>query len=135
MLRSARCCGGPGLMDAPDRQASVQVMVKSRSGIRLIPMDQIRYIELANRTARYHLTGGEVVSSVTLRGSFQDAVSPLLADSRFLLCGSSFAVNLHCVTAVEGNCFCLDDGSTVPLPRRSAARAKQAWMRYWLSGG
>lgn len=118
-----------------DRRKSAQVMVKTRSTTRMVSVDNIQYIELANRAAHYHLSDGEVISSVTLRGSFQEEESALLADPRFILCGSSLVVNLHYVTAMEGNFFCLDGGNTVPLPRRSAARVKQAWMSYWLSNG
>ena len=118
-----------------DQRKSAQVMVKTRSGARLLPIDDIRYMELVGRTARYHLSGGETVDSVTLRVCFQEAASPLLADPRFLLCGSSLVVNLHHVFSVEGNCFCLTGGDKMVLPRRSAVRAKQAWASYWLSGG
>lgn len=118
-----------------DWRKSAQVMVKTRSTTCLIPVDNIQYIELANRAARYHLSGGEVINSVTLRGSFREEESVLLADPRFILCGSSLVVNLHYVTAAEGSCFRLNDGSTVTLPRRSAAWAKRAWANYWLSSG
>lgn len=118
-----------------NRRKAAQVMVKTRAGTRLIPMDHIQYVELVNRMAHYHLSNGETISSVTLRRSFQEAASALLADPRFILCGSSLAVNLHYVTAAEGGCFLLGDGSAVTLPRRSAAWARRAWADYWRPNG
>lgn len=134
MPKTALCGSGAEPAD-PDRQQSAKMMVKTRLGAKLVSLDDIRYVELVSRTARYHLSDGETVDSVTLRGSFQEAVSSLLADPRFILCGASFAVNLQHVTAVEGGCFLLDSGNSLSLPRRFAARAKRAWASYWLSGG
>lgn len=88
--------------------------------------------ELSGRALRYELSGGECVESVTLRTSFQEAVVPLLADSRFFLCGSSFAVNLHYVSAVEKNHLLLDGGVRVPLSRGRTAAARRQWSAYWL---
>ena len=32
--------------------------IKTKSGVRLAPLDEILYVELAGRLARYHLTRG-----------------------------------------------------------------------------
>lgn len=128
-------CGSETERADPDERQPARVMVKTRLGTRLVCLDDIRYVELVRRTARYHLSGGETIDSVTLRGSFREAVAPLLADPRFILCGASFAANLRHVTAVERGCFLLDGGGSLSLPRRFAARAKRAWAGYWLSGG
>lgn len=115
-----------------EKQRSACITVKIHDGWRLLRMDQVMYAELSGRTVRYHLTGGEQVDSITVRMSFQDAIAPLLADHRFFLCGASFAANLHYVTAVERDCFVMDNGHQVPLSRGLAAQARQCWQDYWL---
>ncbi len=118
-----------------DRQRPVRVMVKTHRGIRLIPADDILYMELMGRTARYHLAGGEEIGSMTLRVPFQAAAASLLTDLRFIRCGTSFVVNLYYVTAMECGCFCLADGSRILLPRKCVSHAKRAWTSYWLPSG
>lgn len=105
--------------------------VKTREGMRRVLLDEILYAELADRAVRYHLAGGAEVDSVTLRGSFQAAAAPMLADDRFVLCGASFVVNLYYVAAVERSALRLSSGENIPLPRGSAAGARRRWQAYW----
>ena len=115
-----------------EKQRSACVTVKTHAGLQLVRLDELIYAELAGRSMRYYLAGGGVLESVTLRTSFQEAAAPLLADSRFFLCGASFAVNLFYVTAVERSHFLMDGGKRVPLPRSLSSQARQRWQSYWL---
>lgn len=118
------------LMD--DRRAA-GVLVKTRNGLRLLPLDDVVYTELLGRSARYHLSHGETVDSVTFHGSFRSEMATLLADPRFTLCGSSFAVNLHYVAAVDKRGLTLADGGRVPLSRAHYDRVKTSWANYWMN--
>lgn len=116
-----------------EKRKAACVKVKTRDGLRLLRMDVILYAELAGRAVCYHLSGGERVESVTVRGPFQEEAADLLADSRFFLCGASFVVNLFYVTAVEKGFLLLDSGDRVPLARNLAVQARQQWSSYWLN--
>lgn len=118
-----------------EKRRAASIPVKTKNGVRLAPLDEILYVELAGRAVRYHLRGGEAVDSVTLHSPFQEEIAPLLADARFVLCGSSFAVNLHYVTAVDKGELSVKGGCRVPLSRRLAAQVKKRWGDYWLNGG
>lgn len=118
-------------LERMERRRSACLSVKTREGLRRVLLDEILYAELADRAVRYHLTGGGAVDSVTLRGSFQAAAAPMLADDRFVLCGASFVVNLFYVSAVERGALQLSTGERVPLPRGSAAEARRRWKAYW----
>lgn len=111
------------------------VQVKTKNGLRLLPVDDIFYVELKGRSARYHLILGETVDSLTFHGGFQTEMASLLAEPRFVLCGSSFAVNLYYVTAVEKSALTLSGGERVPLPRGSYQRVKRSWGDYWMDEG
>ena len=114
------------------KQKSACVMVKTKDRLQRVQLDDILYAELAGRIMRYHLFNGEIIDSVTLRGPFQEEAAALLADSRFILCGVSFVVNLYYVTAIEKKFLLLDNGSRVPLSRNLAAQVRQQWSNYWL---
>lgn len=115
------------------KQRSACVAVKTHAGLRRVRLDELMYAELAGRSIHYHLAGGELLESTTVRSSFQEAAAPLLTDSRFFLCGASFVVNLFYVTAVEKGCFLMDGGARVALPRHYFAQARQRWQDFWLS--
>lgn len=116
-----------------EKQRSGCITVKTHDGLRLVRLDDLMYAELSGRSIHYHLTSGERLESMTVRTSFQEAAAPLLSDPRFFLCGASFAVNLFYVTAVERNCFLIDGGKRIPLPRGLSAQARQRWQDFWLS--
>jgi len=115
-----------------EKQKAACVTVRIKEGLRLVRLDEIVYVELVGRAMRYHLSGGICLDSVTVRRPFQEEAAPLLADSRFFLCGASFAVNLFYVMAVGKGYLRMDGGERVPLSRGLAAQAKQRWSDYWL---
>lgn len=118
-----------------EKRRAAALQIKTKGGLRLVPLDQILYVELVGRAACYHLADGSTVAGVTFRGSFQTEVAPLLADPRFTLCASSFAVNLHYVTAVDKRELTVGGKVRVPLSRGLYAPVKKRWSDYWLGGG
>lgn len=107
------------------------IMVPTPDGTRRIMLDRILYVELVNRSIRYHCADG-VVDSRTIRAPFREMTAPLLTDPRFCPCGTSFVLNLQHVSGVNGRTALLDNGAAVPLPRTAASAFKSAWGRYWL---
>lgn len=120
-----------GAVEKLNRRRSSAIMVSTPNGPRRILLEQIRYVERVGRCMRYYCTTG-VVDSQSIRVSFREAASPLLADRRFYLCGASFVLNFQHVTGVSGQIALLDNGQTVALPRTSAVDFKKAWGGYWL---
>ena len=119
-------------LEKTERQKSVYITVKTHDALQRLRLDDIVWAELTNRIVRYHLSGNDLVDSVTLRRSFQEEMDPLLSSFGFIPCGASFVVNLHYVTAVEKRFLRLDNGTRIPLPRNMAAQIKQEWADYWL---
>jgi len=120
---------------ALQKRKAAGFLLNTRGGPRLVPLDEILYVELNGRALHCHLSGGGGVDSRALREPFERAVRPLLADRRFLLCGASFVLNLYHVRGIERGEALLSSGGRVPLPRSAQAAAKRRWMEYWLEGG
>lgn len=120
-------------VDKLRRRRTESVMVNTHDGTRRILLEQILYVERAERRMCYHCTG-ETVRSQILRNSFRDAAAELLADPRFFLCGASFVLNLQHIIEVAGQTVLLDTGIQVNLPRKAALPLKSAWGTYWLRG-
>lgn len=121
-----------GAVEKLNRRRSSAVVVTTADGPRRILLERIRYVERVGRCMRYYCTDG-TADSQSIRASFREMVSPLLADPRFYLCGASFVLNFQHVTGVSGQIALLDNGQTVPLPRTAATEFKKAWGNYWLT--
>lgn len=118
-----------------EKKKAASVQVKTKDGLRLLPLDDILCAELAGRCARYYLADGEVVDGLTLRGTFRAAMEPLLADPRFALCSISFLVNLYYVSAVGKTELTISGGRHIPLSRAFSTAVKERWAAYWLNRG
>lgn len=121
-----------GAMEKLNRRRNNAVVVSTADGPRRILFDGIRYVERVGRVMRYYCTD-DTVDSQTIRVSFREMASPLLADRRFCLCGASFVLNFQHVTGVNGRTALLDNGQTVELPRTAASDFKKSWGDYWLT--
>ena len=113
------------------RRRSSAILVSTPGGQQRVLLERILYVERVGRSMRY-VCVDHTVDSQSIRVSFREMVAPLLADSRFWLCGASFVFNLEHVAGVNGQNALLDNGVTVPLPRTAATGFKLAWGQYWL---
>lgn len=111
------------------------VTIKTRDGLRRLSFQSIIYGELVGRCIHYHLTDGSVMTGTSLRGPFRDAVGPLLENPPFVLCATSFFVNLSYVEKIETSCLRLASGTPLPLSRSFRAEVTNRWLDYHLGGG
>ena len=92
------------------------------------------YGELVGRCIQYHLSNGSVITGMSLRGSFQNAVEPLLAHRRFVLCSISFFVNLSYVEMIDSSNIRLTGDKTLPVSRSHRAEVTRRWLDFHLEG-
>lgn len=107
-------------------------LVNTPGGICRILFDQLLYVEQSKRIMHFYLTDGSMIQSYALREPFSVAVQPLLADPRFLLCGSSFVINLHRINQIGKEKTTFSNGCAISLPRSLQRTVKQEWTEYWL---
>ncbi|MBQ7564403.1 MAG: response regulator transcription factor [Lachnospiraceae bacterium] len=107
------------------------ILVHTRSGDVFLQLSDILYAEKTGRFIRY-ICRGQSIESVTLIGSFREAVEPLLEDGRFVLCGASFAVNLAELSLVDKTGAVLSSGIRLEMPRRAVSALRSSWMAYCL---
>ena len=110
------------------------ITVKTREGLRRLPVRSIMFSELAGRCVQYSLSDGALVKSTSVRGSFQSAIKPLLEHRCFVLCATSFLVNLSFVEMIETSGLRLTDGRMIPLSRSLRTEVTGRWMDYCLEG-
>lgn len=108
------------------------VIIKTKDGNARIALDNILYVENANRLLIYHLADGKDITSTTLRTSFSDAMQELVADERFYACGVGTVVNLNHITSVENEGVVFGD-KRIFLNKKLCRELRGAWNNYWIS--
>lgn len=117
------------------RKKDKGIIIKTRDGNARIAFDSILYAELSRRSILFHLVGGATLESVTLRTTFAEAVSELVADDRFVLCGVSAVINLGRTAAFEAECAVLEGGERIFFNKKLCRDLRLAWNNYWISKG
>jgi DNA-binding LytR/AlgR family response regulator len=110
------------------------LLVKTRDRSIKLTFDSILYAELNRRSVTYYLTGGRVVESISLRGSFTEAVAELLEDRRFCLCSVGMVVNLDRVTEIESGAVVFGDTCRAFLSEKYCRKLRSAWSEYLFCG-
>lgn len=114
------------------QERSAYIAVKTRDGFQRLSTRSIVYGELAGHCVLYHLEDGTVLESTSLRTSFREAVVPLLNHDRFVLCATSFFVNLSFVNMIDASGLKLGSGETIPLSRSLRSEVTGKWLDYHL---
>ncbi len=109
------------------------LLVKTKDNNARITFDSILFAERKGRAIQYHLTGGKTVESTTLRTSFTAAMTDLISDKRFHLCGAGLIANLHHISMVENESVIFLDSKRVFLGKRACRELRTAWNVYWIS--
>ncbi len=107
-------------------------VVKTRSSEVFVPFSELLYAELDSRAVRYRMANGAELRSTTLREPFRDACAELTRDRRFVLCGTSWCVNLSLVSAVGSGGITFRNGLKLNLSKRALADIHTPWLDYWL---
>lgn len=108
--------------------------VKTRDRVSLIRPSDIRYVEGTNHTVVFYLSRERTVTAAK-RGSFEEAVAPLLEDERFLRVGMSFLVNMLYVDSMEQGCFLMQEGGKIPIPRLKRGEVRNRFLEFTLKRG
>lgn len=109
------------------------LVVKTKQGPVKIVLGNIMYAELSHRNIVYHLTGGKIIESVSLRTTFAEATQELIHDSRFALCGAGMIVNLYHITAVEVESLIFCDTYKIFPSKKSCREIRSLWADYLFS--
>lgn len=111
-------------------QGEAYLTLKTGNSILKLPLLQIVYVEVINRSLQFYLTNGELREAY---GYLRDHESDLMSNSHFYKPHRSYIVNLQWVTELNKKGFLTILGKTVPVARDAYSKAKTAYMKYLLS--
>ena len=109
------------------------IIVKTKENSVKLHYDSIMYAELSKRAIVYYLVGGKKIEGTTIRTTFNDAVSELLSDRRFVLCGASMVANLAHVSACESEALVFRDKHKAFLGKKACRDIRARWNEFWFS--
>lgn len=104
--------------------------VKTSDSLRVIKLVDIACCEYRSHTVVFSLRNGEEVISRTVRESFLEYCAPILKDSHFLQCHSSFVVNMRRVERFSKDSFTLYGEKVVPIAAKQYALVRDNYMDY-----
>jgi len=105
-------------------------VVKTKERTVKLVFDQILYAELCKRAVVFYLLGGKKIETLSVRTNFSDAISDLLKDKRFCLCGASMAVNLDHITEIENEAIVFGKNGKAFLGKKACRELRSTWTDY-----
>jgi len=105
-------------------------LVKTKEGLFSVAYSQIEYIENSARKLEIHLAGGEKITSIFIRKSFDEEIKNLIKDRRFIRVHKSFLVNLKYVKRLTRKDVTMDSGINIPISRKSAIGVKKEYLLF-----
>lgn len=101
------------------------LLVETRGGSQIIPVDKIEYFEIFSHTIQIHHMHGVV----TCNGSLTEMEKRLPA-GRFCRCHKSFLVNLSKIREIQRKSVFLENGKELPVGRSSYLALHQSFISY-----
>ena len=112
---------------------SRSLIVRTRESSTKVSFDSILYANLTGKSIVYHLADGSAVEGMSIRTAFAEAISDLLKDERFALCGSGTAVNLAEITIVDSDTLHFRNGARLYVGLRAGRSLRSVWMDFWMN--
>ena len=108
------------------------VTVKIKGGMCSLRLDDIMYIDYRNHVVSYHMSGGEVVSTPTLRIGFMEYLDENHSGQDFVRCHESISVNLGAIDKLTKTDITLRNKEVVPVSKSRYTEVADRYMDYRL---
>ena len=115
------------VLSACEKEQSVSLILRCKSGINKIELRHIEYCEVIHRTMFIHLTEGKVLESI---GRMDDLCVQLEMHGCFFRPHRSFLVNFEHVKSISHNIITMSCLAEIPIPRGKYNEVKDAYLEY-----
>ena len=110
--------------------AENSLILRCKTGIARVELDQLRYCEAMNRSLWIHLGGDKVVEST---GKLDELWEQLQSCDCFVRCHRSYLVNLDYVQNISTKEIILTDGTQIPIPHGKYSELKDKFFEYFFN--
>ena len=103
------------------------LILRCKTGISRIDLDQLLYCEVLGRTLLFHLVDGTVLEST---GSMDELARQLTPHESFLRTHRSFLVNMEYIQNISTRAVTLTNLAQIPIPHGKSAEIRQQYLEY-----
>lgn len=97
-----------------DTLVKKKLIISTRDGKKIVPVDELRYVEVMKHVVVFHLGNSQIVASGTLK-----KVREELEGLPFAFCDACYLVNMSYVTEIKGNQVLVDGNKLqISSPKR-----------------
>ena len=102
------------------------------SDLSLVTIDikDILYVESSDRRLLFHMVDHSIISTTTLRTKFLDSIPFDYNEENFVVCHSSFLVNMNHIKTIKDSEFIMTNNRCVPISKRMLKDAKDKYIKY-----
>jgi DNA-binding LytR/AlgR family response regulator len=104
--------------------------VKTREGLVCLSGKDIVLVENKYRSVLYSLCNGMTVKSVSIRGTFEEAVAPLPDDPDFTRPHKSYYVNMRYIHIMQPRVLIMDNGREISVSRSFNSQVNRDYLQY-----
>ncbi len=109
------------------RSIDTELVVKSRAGLRRLPLSGLVGLEVFRKKLTFHTLDG---AEYEFTGTLAEVERDLLVDTRFFKPHRSFIINMDHIAGFEPYSAVMATGWRVPIPRENYAKAKADYLSY-----
>ena len=120
------------LLEELRQEARSYILLKNKSGVVRIMLDELEYCEIIGRTVYYHLSDRRVLEQT---GTMAELEQVLLARPGFAKPHRSYIVNLESIEQLRGGNVQMRSGAMIPVPRGNVLSFKNLYLSYFLERG
>ena len=111
------------------RRRRLCVPITSGKEIHLIDLYQVMYIESRNHNVHIYLISGKSITTHTTLTMLKNLYSNV---SGFMTVGASYIINLRCVQSVQQTTILMENGESIPVPRRLRSELKKQYFDFYI---
>ena len=107
------------------------LILRCKTGISRIDLDQLLYCEVLGRTLLFHLVDGTVLEST---GSMDELARQLTPHESFLRTHRSFLINMEYIQNISSRSIKMVNDAEIPIPHGKCSEIKNTYMEYAFNG-
>lgn len=111
------------------RRKRLCVPIASGKEIHLIDLYQVMYIESRNHNVHIYLKSGKRITTHTTLTTLKNLYANV---SGFMTVGASYIINLRCVQSVLQTAVLMENGESIPVPRRLRSELKKQYFDFYM---
>ena len=112
---------------ACSRESSVSLILRCKTGVARIELEQLEYCEVIGRTLMFHMAGGRILEGT---GSLDRLCSELTDYTCFLRPHRSFLINMEYIRGISYRGIRMASSADIPIPHGKLSEIKSRYLEY-----